>query len=74
MEQVNAFVDGARKNRNSEMLELATAFRVAQAAEKDWKRYVESLTRKDEPRKGTAQKIATSEQIAHLMNASRKVR
>jgi hypothetical protein len=75
MDQVNAFIDGARKNRDSEMLEIATAFRFAQAAEKDWKRYVGSLTKKDEPRKGTAPKVATSEQIAHLMHASgRKVR
>lgn len=68
MEQITVFVESARKNRNAEIADIATAFRFSQATEKDWKRYIGSLTN-TEPRSKVS-KVATSEQIAHLKKVS----
>lgn len=69
MEQLYAFIDADMANRDAELLGIATAFRASQAVEKDWKRYVESLS-KGSPVKVAGRKVATIEQIDRLMKAS----
>jgi hypothetical protein len=68
MEQALAFEEAARRNVALEVLEAATAFRMASDPKGSaWKKYVEHMTArtKKEPRE-EAPKIMTREQAAAL--------
>ena len=56
MAQVHAFVEGARANRALELADLSSAFRAAQFADKDWKKYIDSLSESSVKRKPKQEK------------------
>jgi hypothetical protein len=78
MDQIHAFDEAAQRNTATELVDLATAFRMASDPKGDaWKRYVEHLTartkRKPRGRK-EAPSVMTREQAAALRHmTSRKV-
>jgi hypothetical protein len=45
MDQVNALVSGARANCASDLADISIALRVAQAKEKDWRKYIDALSK-----------------------------
>ena len=59
MAQIHAFAEGARGNRASELSDISVAFRAAQAKEKDWRKYIDSLSDDASARKPQQEKGPT---------------
>jgi hypothetical protein len=71
MEQIHAFVSGARANCASDLADISLALRAAQAKEKDWRKYIDALSQSaatPNPRKKKEPKGITKAQAAMLRN------
>jgi hypothetical protein len=71
MEQIHAFASGARANCASDLADISLAFRAAQAKEKDWRKYLDTLSQSavtPKPRREKEPKGITKTQAAMLRN------
>jgi hypothetical protein len=69
MEQIHAFASGARANCASELADISFALRAAQAKEKDWRKYIDGLSKSSstpKPRREKDPKGITKEQAILL--------
>jgi hypothetical protein len=71
MEQIHAFAEGARANCASDLADTSLAFRAAQAKEKDWRKYIDTLSKSASAPKSRKKEDPvgiTKEQAAMLRN------
>jgi hypothetical protein len=71
MEQIHAFASSARANCASDLADISLALRAAQAKEKDWRKYIDALSKStatSKPRHEKEPKGITKAQAAMLRN------